>query len=76
MSDMKFEDALLKLENYVKKLENDKMSLDESLEAFEEAVSLVKICNEKLEYAEQRVRILTQSSDGCITDQGFNTDET
>ena len=37
----------------------------------EEAVKLVKICNEKLECAERRVRILTETSDGSVTDLPF-----
>ena len=47
------------------------------LAAFEEAVGLVKLCNEKLEDAEQKVRILTASAGGEITDLPFavNDDE-
>ena len=75
--DIKFEEALEKLEESVKRLEGGNMSLDESLLAFEEAVKLVKICNEKLESAEQRVRILTESSDGAVSDAPFAvSDET
>ena len=75
---MKFEEAMQLLEDTVKKLESGVMSLDESLAAFEEAVKLVKICNEKLEAAEQKVRILTEGADGIVTDLPFdlNQDET
>jgi exodeoxyribonuclease VII small subunit len=53
------------------------MSLDESIKAFEDAVKLVKICNEKLEDAERRVRILTEGDDGSVTDMPFDSsDET
>ena len=75
--DMSFEEALLKLEDSVKRLEGGNMSLDESLSAFEEAVKLVKVCNEKLERAQQRVMILTESGDGTVSDAPFDTaDET
>jgi exodeoxyribonuclease VII small subunit len=75
--EIKFEEALEKLEATVKKLESGNMSLDDSLVAFEEAVSLVKICNEKLENAEQRVRILTEGVDGLVSDAPFDVaDET
>ena len=40
----------------------------------EEAVKLVKLCNEKLENAERRVRLLTEKADGTITDVPFETD--
>ena len=71
---IKFEEALISLEEIVKKLESGSLSLDESLESFEEAIKLVKICNEKLESAEQRVRILTEGQDGVITDAPFDTE--
>ena len=69
--DMKFEEALASLEDIVKKLESNSFSLDESLCAFEEAVKLVKLCNKKLEDAEQKVRILTEGEDGAVTDKPF-----
>ena len=74
MKDLTFEEAMSRLEGQVKKLESGNMSLDQSIEAFEEAIGLVKICNEKLEYAEQRVRILTETKDGSITDLPFDID--
>ena len=51
------------------------MSLDESIASFEEAVKLVKICNEKLETAERKVAILTEMSDGTVTDLPFVIDD-
>ena len=69
--DIKFEEAFEKLEDSVRRLESGNMSLDDSLIAFEEAVKLVKICNEKLENAEQRVKILTESADGTVSDAPF-----
>ena len=73
---MKFEDAILELESIVKKLEAGSLSLDESLTAFEEAVLLVKLCNDKLQSAEQKVRILTEGNDGTVSDTPFDDDET
>jgi exodeoxyribonuclease VII small subunit len=75
MKNIDFESAILKLEAEVKRLESGNMSLDESIKSFEEAVKLVKICNEKLENAERRVRILTEGSDGSVTDMPFDTDD-
>ena len=67
-----FESAMAKLEEAVSSLEGGNMSLDESLATFEKAVGLVKICNEKLECAERRVRILTEGKDGTVTDEPFD----
>ena len=70
--DIKFEEALEKLEEQVRRLESGDLSLDDSLVVFEEAIGLVKICNEKLEKAEQRVKILTESEDGTVSDAPFD----
>ena len=51
------------------------MSLDESIASFEEAVKLVIICNEKLEQAERKVALLTEMSDGTVTDVPFAVDD-
>lgn len=77
MKNMNFEEAIKKLESEVKRLESGNMTLDESIDAFEDAIKLVKICNEKLENAERRVRMLTENSDGTVTDVPFDLgDET
>lgn len=73
MKEMNFEEAIAKLESEVKRLEGGNMSLDESISAFEEAVKLVKVCNERLEKAERRVRLLTEGTDGVITDVPFDS---
>ncbi len=70
-----FEDAIHSLEDIVKKLENGDVSLEDSLDAFEEAVALVKMCNKKLDTAESKVRILLEGEDGCINDAPFDADD-
>lgn len=72
-----FEQAMLSLEDIVKKLESGELSLDQSIEAFEEGINLVKVCNAKLDEAEQKVKILIEGSDGSVTDAPFdvNRDE-
>ena len=56
---LKFEDALKRLEEIVKLLEGGQSPLDSSLELYSEAVALVKVCNEKLDSAQQKVTMLT-----------------
>ena len=71
-----FEEAITSLEKIVEKMDSGELSLDESLAAFEDAVKLVKYCNAELEKAEQRVRILTGTNDGTVSDAPFiNSDE-
>ena len=66
-----FEQALARLEEIVKGLENGSLPLDKSIELFEEGNALVKLCTQKLDAAEQKVRILTETATG-ITEENFN----
>ena len=61
--DVKFEDAIVRLEEIVAALEGAKCDLDESLGLFEEGVSLVKFCNEKLDNAQLKVKKLTEEGE-------------
>lgn len=72
---IKFEEALLKLEEAVRLLESGTLTLDDSIEKYEEALKFVKICSETLEKSEQKVRILTEGKDGTISDYPFVQDE-
>lgn len=72
---IKFEEAISKLEETVRLLESGNLALDESIEKYEDALKYVRICNEMLEKAEQKVKILTQSVDGTISDRPFVQDE-
>lgn len=69
--DMTFEAALARLEAIVRMLESGNAALDESLSVFEEGIALVKMCNEKLESAEQKIKILTKAEDGTLSETEF-----
>ena len=71
IEDMSFEAALARLESIVRMLESGNAALDESLTVFEEGIALVKMCNEKLEAAEQKIKILTKAEDGTLTETEF-----
>ena len=59
--EISFEEALTKLEEAVAQLEQgDALTLDESLQAFEEGVRLTRLCREKLDTAELRVQQLVE----------------
>ena len=53
-----FEEALQKLESLVEKMESGDISLEQSLEWFEEGIRLVKSCRKQMENAEQKVQSL------------------
>lgn len=71
IEDMTFEAALARLESIVRMLESGNAALDESLSVFEEGIALVKMCNEKLEAAEQKIKILTKAEDGSLAETEF-----
>jgi len=54
-----FEQALDELERLVEKMEHGEMSLEESLSAYERGVGLFRRCQQALEQAELRVRLLS-----------------
>ena len=58
-----FEDALAQLESIVRALEAGDAGLDRSLALFEEGISLVRFCTDKLDMAEQKVRVLMQNGE-------------
>lgn len=56
-----FEQSLTELESIVDALERGEMTLEQSLDAFERGVALTRNCQQALDAAEQRVRILTET---------------
>ncbi|MGY0652578.1 exodeoxyribonuclease VII small subunit [Luteimonas sp. A537] len=54
-----FEVSLDSLEQLVEKMERGEMSLEDSLAAYERGVGLYRRCQQALEAAELRVRLLT-----------------
>ena len=61
---MTFEAARERLEEIARLLESGSEGLDESLKLYEEGVSLIRLCTQKLENAEQSVKILQMSEEG------------
>ena len=55
---IEFEQSLAQLEQLVQKLESGDMALEDSLQAFETGVALVRQCQQSLQTAEQRVQKL------------------
>lgn len=55
---LSFETALEKLEGLVEKLEKGNLTLDESLETFEQGMKFARVCSQKLSKAESRIEQL------------------
>ncbi len=67
MADLTFEQAFQQLEEVVQKLEAGDLSLEESLALFERGMLLARLCESKLDEAEQKVsQIVGVDSEGPI----------
>ena len=70
MENLSFEESLEKLEEIVNKLENGDVPLDDAIEEFKKAMDLVKICNDKLNTAEESIAKIVKDNDELVE---FNT---
>ena len=66
MDDLSFEESLEKLETIVNKLESGDIPLDEAIDKFNEAMQLVKLCNEKLTSAEESIAKIVEENGDLI----------
>jgi exodeoxyribonuclease VII small subunit len=60
-TDLKFEEAMAQLEAVVRKLEAGDVPLEESLEAFEKGVSLVRVLHTRLDAVQEKIEELTRA---------------
>jgi exodeoxyribonuclease VII small subunit len=72
MENLSFEESLEKLEEIVNKLENGDVPLDDAIEEFKTAMDLVKICNDKLNDAEESIAKIVQDNGDVIE---FNSNQ-
>src|SRR5437762_7558299 len=59
-----FEGAMNRLEEIVDEMESGKMMLEQLIVRYEEGMKLVKVCQERLASAEQRIEIITRNNAG------------
>jgi len=67
-----FETSLEELERIVRELEQGELSLEKSLELFEQGVKLSRDCQERLNQAERRIEILMRDNQGRATVRPFD----
>ena len=72
MDNLSFEESLEQLEEIVNKLEKGDVPLDDEIDEFNNAMQLVKICNEKLKNAEESIAKIVEDNGDLID---FNTNE-
>lgn len=71
----KFENALKRLEDVVRRLEEGDLSLEDSLKAFEEGVKHAAFCTTKLDEAEKKVELLLKQKSGSFIREDFRLDD-
>lgn len=64
VSEISFEEALQNLEKVVRALEVGEAPLDQAIDLFQQGISLVKLCSNKLDEAEKKIQVLVQGDDG------------
>ena len=72
--ELSFEDAMKDLEKIANDLENGNLSLDESVNKFEEGMKLSKKCNDLLDSAEKKITMLINNN-GKIEEENFVPNE-
>lgn len=68
----KFEDALDRLEDIIDGLQNGSLSLEDSIDKFEEGIKLVKACRKELDAAETKVNMLLKDVNGNMKEVPFS----
>ena len=71
LKELSFEEALVKLENIVRELEGGRIKLDDAVSAYEQAVTLKKLCENKLEAAKLKIEKIESANNGEITTSEF-----
>lgn len=67
IEDLSYKEASQELERIIRALESGDMELEQSLESYTRGVALVKSLRERLDNAEQQVKILVKDMDGSDT---------
>ncbi len=64
MAEIKFEEALKKLEKIVDDLEKGDLSLDDALKKYQEGIEISRVCNQRLESAKKKIDCLAKNKKG------------
>ncbi len=69
-----FESSLNELESLVRAMDAGELTLEDSLQAFEKGIGLIRDCQQALNKAEQKVQKLIETQDG-LEAADFDVDE-
>jgi len=63
-NDPSFEDAMQRLDEIVAGMEDSQLSLEEMISSYEEGVSLLKLCRQRIDGARRRVELISSDLEG------------
>jgi exodeoxyribonuclease VII small subunit len=69
--ELNFEAAMDRLEAIVEQMESGKLPLEDLIVRYEEGMNLVKVCQERLASAEQKIEIIARNSAGKVSVKNF-----
>ncbi|MFA5090284.1 MAG: exodeoxyribonuclease VII small subunit [Candidatus Omnitrophota bacterium] len=64
MAEIKFEEALKKMEKIVEELEKGELSLDEALKKYQDGIELARILSQRLDSAKKKIEVLSKNKKG------------
>ena len=70
-TELNFETAMDRLEAIVEQMESGKLPLEDLIVRYEEGMNLVKVCQERLASAEQKIEIIARNSAGKTSVKNF-----
>jgi exodeoxyribonuclease VII small subunit len=70
-AELNFEKAMDRLEAIVEQMETGKLPLEDLIVRYEEGMNLVKVCQERLTNAEQKIEIIARNNAGKPTVKNF-----
>jgi len=70
-TELNFESAMDRLEKIVEQMESGRLPLEDLIVRYEEGMNLVKICQERLAKAEQKIEIIARNSAGKAVVKDF-----
>jgi exodeoxyribonuclease VII small subunit len=63
-NELKFEDAMIQLEDIVGELEHGDVPLEKAIELFQQGMKLSQLCSQKLEEVERKIETIVIDADG------------
>ncbi len=65
-SESTFEDSFTRLEKILEQLESDECTLEDTIKLYEEGLGLTKVCYDKLNNAELRIKEISKASKSSV----------